>query len=204
MKKTLILAALAACFIIASCSSTRISSSWRDPDTTVSLEKLNKVLVVAFLKDESSRRIAEDQMASLLKEKAVVSYSYLGDDLKKFSEDEIRDRLRKDGFDGAVTMRLIDVDKEVNYTPGTFSTYPVYYRSFGGYYRRGWAYYQTPDRYSTTKSYSVETNVYSIKQDKIIWTSLTETTDPGGVKRLTDDVSKTIYKKMLGEGFITK
>lgn len=204
MKKTLPLAALAACLIITSCSSTRISSSWRDPDTSVSLEKLNKVLVVAFLKDESSRRIAEDQMASMLKEKAVVSYSYLGDDLKKFNEDEIRDRLRKDGFDGAVTMRLIDVDKEVTYTPGTFSTYPVYYRSFGGYYRRGWAYYQTPDRYSTTKSYSVETNVYSIKQDKIIWTSLTETTDPGGVKRLTDDVSKTIYKKMVSEGFITK
>lgn len=200
--KIIIPLAFVAMFLSA-CSSTRIASSWRDPDTKVDLEKLNKVLVVALMRDESSRRAAEDEMAARLKGKGVVSYGYLGEEIKTLSEEQIRDKLRTDQFDGAITMRLVDVDKEVNYTPGTFSSYPVYYRTFGGYIRRGWAYYSTPDRYSTTRTYSVETNIYSIRKDKIIWTSLTETSDPGGVNRLIADIASTIYKKMKKEGFIS-
>ena len=124
---------------LSACSSTRIASSWRDPETRVDLEKLSKVLVVALMRDESSRRAAEDEMAARLKGKGIVSYGYLGEEIKTLSEDQIRDKLRADHFDGAITMRLVDGDKEVNYTPGTFSSYPVYYRTFGGYIRRGWA-----------------------------------------------------------------
>lgn len=187
-----------------SCNSTRIVNSWRDPETMVSLEKLNKVLVVAFLRDEASRRVAEGRMAELLKGKAIPSYGYLGEDIKSLNEAGVRERLQGDSFDGAVVMRLVDVTKEVNYTPGNINTYPFYFRSFGGYYRRGWSYYSTPDRYHTTRSYSVETNVYSMKQDKLIWTGLTETTDPGGVDKLVAEISSTIFKRMMDEGFITE
>ena len=186
------------------CSSTRIVNSWKDPETMVSLDKLNKVLVVAFLRDEASRRVAEGRMAGLLKGKAIPSYSYLGEDIKSLNEGSVRQRLQGDSFDGAVVMRLVDVTKEVNYSPGNISTYPFYFRSFGGYYRRGWSYFSTPDRYHTTRSYSVETNVYSMKQDKLIWTGLTETTDPGGVDKLVAEISSTIFKRMMDEGFITE
>jgi hypothetical protein len=170
----------------------------------VSLEKLNKVLVVAFLRDEASRRVAEEQMAELLKGKAIPSYAYFGEEIKSLNEAAVRELLQKDDFDGAVVMRLVDVSKEVNYTPGNTNTYPFYFRTFGGYYRRGWNYYSTPERYYTTRSYSVETNVYSVKQDKLIWSGLTETTDPGGVGKLVAEISNTICKKMVDEGFITE
>lgn len=187
-----------------SCNSSRIVKTWKDPDTQVSLEKLNKVLVAAFLSDETNRRAAEDKMASLLNGKAVTSYSYFTGDVKSMKEEEIRDKLKNDGFDGAVTMRLIDVDKEMTYTPGIITTYPVYYRTFGGYYLRGWNYYSTPERHQTTKTYSVETNVYSLKQDKLVWSGLTESTNPGGVDKLTSDISNTVYKRMVKEGFVTQ
>lgn len=189
---------------IMSCNSSRIVKTWKDPDTQVSLEKLNKVLVAALLRDEPNRRAAEDKMASLLNGKAVTSYSYFTGDVKSMKEEDIRDKLKQDGFDGAVTMRLVDVDKDVSYTPGTISTYPVYYRTFGGYYLRGWNYYSTPERYQTTKTYSVETNVYSLKQDKLVWSGLTESTNPGGVDKLSSDISNTVYKRMVKEGFITQ
>jgi hypothetical protein len=170
----------------------------------VSLEKLNKVLVVAFLRDEASRRVAEEQMAALLKGKAIPSYAYFGEEIKSLNETAVRELLQRDDFDGAVVMRLVDVSKEVNYTPGNTNTYPFYFKTFGGYYRRGWNYYSTPERYYTTRSYSVETNVYSMKQDKLIWSGLTETTDPGGVDKLVAEISTTICKKMMDEGFITE
>jgi hypothetical protein len=142
-------------------------------------------------------------MVGYLKGKGVASYNYLDAGTSTKNEQAIRDKIRDDGFDGAVTIRLIDVDKEQVYTPGIISTYPAYYRNFSGYYYRSWSNYSTPGFYSTTKTYTVETNVYSIKEDKIIWTGITATTDPGGVEKLTEEVTRVVYRKMLKEGFIS-
>lgn len=204
MKKIIIPALLVGTIIAASCTSTRITSSWREPDKQVAVNKLNKVLVVALFKDETSRHKAEDQMAGYLNGKGIVSYNYLKESFDKKNEDALREKIKKDGFDGAVTMRLVDVDKEENYTRGNISSYPAYYRNFSGYYYRSWSYYSTPGYYTTTKTYTIETNVYSIKEDKIIWSGLTETTNPDGVKKLTEEVAQVVYKKMVEEGFISK
>ena len=204
MKMIIAPALLIAVTLAASCTSTKITSSWREPDKQVIVEKLNKVLLVALFKDETSRHKAEDQMAGYLKGKGIVSYNYLKEGFDKKNENALRERIKADGFDGAVTMRLVDVDKEENYTRGNISSYPVFYRNFSGYYHRSWSYYSTPGYYSTTKTYTIEANVYSIKEDKIIWSGLTETTNPDGVKKLTEEVAAVVYKKMVKEGFISK
>ena len=48
MKKIILPALLVGAIIAASCTSTRITSSWREPDKQVAVNKLNKVLVVAL------------------------------------------------------------------------------------------------------------------------------------------------------------
>lgn len=84
------------------------------------------------------------------------------------------------------------------------SSYPTYYRNFSGYYYRSWSYFSNPGYYSTTKTYTVETNVYSIKEDRVIWTGLTETTDPEGVDKMTAEITKVVFKEMIKEGFINR
>ena len=187
-----------------SCVSTTIISSWKEQNKQIEIGKLHKVLVVALFKDETNRRKAEDQMVIYLKGKGIVSYNYLDDNISAKNEEVIRDKIKTDGFDGAITMRLIDVDKEKTYTLGNITSYPSYYQTFGGYYYRNWNYYRTPGYYSTTKTYTIETNVFSIKEDKIIWTGITQTTNPEGVNKLTEEVTKVVYKKMVSEGFINK
>ncbi len=187
-----------------SCVSTTIISSWKEQNKQIEIGKLHKVLVVALFKDETNRRKAEDQMVIYLKGKGIVSYNYLDDNISAKNEEAIRDKIKTDGFDGAITMRLIDVDKEKTYTPGNITSYPSYYQTFGGYYYRNWNYYRTPGYYSTTKTYTIETNVFSIKEDKIIWTGITQTTNPEGVNKLTEEVTKVVYKKMVSEGFKNK
>ena len=204
MKKIIIPAVIIFSSIISGCSSTQITSSWSEPDKSIVVEKLNKVLVVALFKDETSRHRAEDQMAGYLSGKGIASYNYLDASFNKANEELLRKKIKADGFDGAVTMRLVDVDKEKIYTPGNLSLYPTYYRNFSGYYYNSWSSYSFPGYYSTTKVYTIETNVYSIKEDKIIWTGLTETTNPDGVKKITEEVAHAVYKKMLKEGFISK
>jgi hypothetical protein len=201
--KTKILAAVTFFMImISACTSTHLTTSWKAPDTEISIEKLNKVLVVALFKTETSRREAEDEMANYLQGKGITSYNYLTDSFDPKNADALRDKIRAAGFDAAVTMRLIDVDKEKVYTPGNTS-FPIYNRNFSGYYSRNWSSYSTPGYYSTTKIFTVETNIYSIKEDKIIWSGLTKTTDPDGVEKMMKEIVKVVYNKMLKEGFIT-
>lgn len=200
MKKGLFVLSLSVMFF--SCISTRIEKTWRDPDTTVDMSQVNKVLIVALLKEETNRRVAEDQMVTYLKGKGVASYSYGKVNTTTMNEQQIAAQLKQDGFDAAVTMRLVDVSKDVTYTPGSFNTYPVYYRSFGGYYVRSWQTYSTPDRYNTTKTYTVETNIYSLKQNKLVWSGLTTTTDPNKLSKMMLEVADVLYKRMVKEGFV--
>lgn len=185
-----------------SCASTRIDKSWRDPDVSVDTASLKKVLVVALLKDEANRRSAEDKMASLMNGKGIVSYNLLTQNSIKESDEVWKAKLKNDGFDGALVMRLVDVDKEVNYTPGNISTYPVYYRGFHGYWRVGWNSYYTPGSYNTTQNYSIETNVYSFRSDKLIWTGLTTTSNPSKLDKMVAEVTTVVFDKMKKEGFL--
>lgn len=190
--------------LLNSCTSTRITSSWKEPNKALKISNLKKVLVVALLKNETSIHKAEDEMVRYLSGKGIVSYNYLNANFNKEKEDAIRSKIKKDGFDGAITMRLLDVDKETNYSQSSISSYPVYYQTFSGYYYRNVNYYNEPEYYTTTKTYTVETNVFSIKEDKIIWTGLTESTNPDGVDKMTKEIVKVVYKKMVDEGFIKK
>lgn len=190
--------------LLTACSTTRITSTWTEPDKQITIDQLKKVLVVALFKNETSRHKAEDEMVGYLKGSGVVSYNYLNENFNKQNEEGIRDKIKADGFDGAITMRLLDVEKDTGYSPGIISSYPFYYRSFSGYYYRNLPYYSNPSYYFTTKTYTVETNVYSIKEDKIIWTALTETTNPDGVDKMMNEIASVVYKRMKKEGFVSK
>lgn len=184
-----------------SCSSTHIVNSWKDPDTHVSSGEWKKILVVGLLKDEANRRIVEDEMATLLKGRGVQSYAYFKNTVE---HEKLAEQLKNDGFDAAITMRLVDVDKEVTYTPGTISSYPVYYRTLSGYYIQSWEYYTTPGRHQSTTSYSVETNVYLTGPNKLVWSGLTETVEPTKVENMISEIANAVFDEMVRENFISE
>ncbi len=204
MRKLILPAFICLITVMVACNSTRITSSWREPDKQVSLNNLDKVLVVALFKTETARHKSEDQMVTFLKGKGVASYNYLNADFNKKNEQALREKISKDGFDGAITMRLVDVEKEKSYITGDEFYPPIYNRNFSGYYSRSLPFYAMPEYFATTKTFTVETNVFSIKEDKIIWSGITKSTDPGGINRMMKDIVFVIYKRMVKEGFVAK
>ncbi len=191
-------------FFTFSCKSTKIASSWKEPGKQVDLKNLNKILVVAMLKNENSRHQAESEMVEFLGGKGVASYDYLKVNFNKSNEEALRDKIKKDGFDGAITMRLLDVERERNYTLsyiGPNGWNPI---SFPNYYYRSWPNNQENGYYLTTKTFVVEIAIFSIIEDKIIWTSETRTINPEGVDKMTKEISKVLYKRMVKEGFLAK
>jgi len=68
--------------IFISCEpSTKIVKSWHEPNSSVDIKGINKVLVLALVKDASARRIVEDKLVSIMKVKGVKSYDYLTDEM---------------------------------------------------------------------------------------------------------------------------
>lgn len=144
---------------------------------------------MGLLKDESTRRIAEDKMVAAFKNvTAVPSYSYLqpGDTIRS----DVEDRLKKDGFDGEVIMRLADVDKSVSYVPGT---------GYGGWY--GYR-YSSPGYYQEDKTFYVETSFYSLPDNKLLWSGTTSSLNPNKLDRTVDDIISTLKGQLQKQKLI--
>ncbi|TDP03418.1 hypothetical protein [Flavobacterium sp. 245] len=207
MKKYLIL--LIAILSLSGCgSNTSIVNSWRDPDITVAQEEFKKVLVVALVKDEASRRITENRIAAsnpVFK----TSYQYLNATSQLTQEQKLK-ILQDENFDGVVTMRLVSKEKETTYVPGTYTG--MYYGGFDGMYTGMYGYgfgnwygmyspnFYDPGYYQETTSYMVETNIFSLKQNKLIWTGTTESQYVTDLGQTVDAIMQAVVKEMRKDG----
>jgi hypothetical protein len=138
-------------------------------------------------------------MASYFPGKAIQSYKELGESELKENNDVYDRKLKGEGFDGIVIIRLLQVDRDKRYVAGD---YPQYYRTWGFYFGTAWSGFYNPGYYTTDKVYDVEVNVYSFKRDKLIWSATTSTVNPAGRDELYDGVVKAVKKRMEKEGFI--
>jgi len=177
--------------MIACGPSTKLEKSWIDPSFNATTKPFTKVLVVAPLKDAASQRIAEDKIVKQLKAGVgVPSYSYL----KPTDTDQklVDQELLKDGFDGVIVMHLKDVEKSVSYNPGTY---------YGGWY--GYRSY-SPGYYTEDKTFMVETNFYSIKEGKLLWSGTTSSLNPASFEGTMDDIIRTIKYELQKKGILKK
>jgi len=199
MKKNLFIAVLIASIV--SCGpSTKIVNSWRDPNTVVNTSELHKFVVAALLKNEATRREVEDKMAALNPGKAVPSYQVLGTSPLTQPDNVYMQKLKDEGYDGVVVMRLSKVDKDQRYVPGNYPTY--YTGGWRGYYGAAWGGYYDPGYYTTDKTFYVEVNVYSMPKDKLVWSGITSTINPSSGQNLFDGVISAVQQKMRDEGFL--
>lgn len=195
-----LLALFIVCMLAYACgSSTKVVSSWRDPETTIERGHYKKMLCIALVKDETNRRVAEDKLASLLPGSAVESYRYLGTLPDSVDSQAMEARLRNDGFDGIVIMRLAKQEKEVTYVPGS---YPSHYYSPWGYYGYAMPYYADPGYVRTDDYYYIETNLYDMAKGKLVWTGITSSWEPASVSSVVEEVVNAVVRKMRDQGFL--
>lgn len=208
MKKYLLL--FFAVVIFSSCgSNTAIVNSWRDPKITVSQENFKKVLVVVLVKDEASRRVAENRIAAG-NEIFKTSYQYLNESTKDLTKEQKLKILQDENFDGVITMRLVSKEKETTYVPGTYTG--MYYGGFDGMYTGMYGYgfgnwygmyspnFYDPGYYQETTSYMVETNIFSLKENKLIWTGTTESQYVTDLGQTVDAIMQAVVKEMRKDG----
>lgn len=190
--------ALALC-LAGACHSTQVAATWSEP--TARPLSFHRSVTVFASKSETYRRTMEDKMAAQFPN-AVPSYRVLGStDVN--DANAVRKVLADSGFDGAIMMHVAQVENEVNYTPSAYY-YGAPYASFAGYWGSAWGYPYDPGYYTTDVVVSVETEIYSLKNDKLIWAARTETTNPDSAEKLGSSVIKHVKHQLKKDGLLAQ
>ena len=195
--------------LASACESSPWVSTWKAADAQPVQVDGSKVVAVVMINDRSTRRTAEDTLAAEITKRGgqgVAMYTLQEDDAKPSAEAATRAAVEKAGAVGLVVMRPVRRDKDVTVTPVT--TYsPMYGSYWGGYYGHGWG---SPwmggpvnmgNDIRVDDVVYVETLVYSLKQNKLIWSGQSKTTNPPNidkfVKLLANEVAIEMNKASL-------
>ena len=184
---TPVIAALAACG-----PTTKLTAVWRTPDTIG--PRFQKILVVAQAPSPSQRRSVETALVRNIP-RGVPSYTVLGDARRQGRRTRPRQgferRLRR-GRGRAARRRR----SQVNYVPGTAYWGPAPYGSLWGYWAYGWGMAYDPGYMKTENVVTLESNVYAVANEKLIWSSRSESVSPVSVDSLMDDLVAATVREM--------
>jgi hypothetical protein len=195
---------IGAMLALAACASTTFESTWKAPDAQ-QVNPVGQTIAAVFVSpDESKRRAGEDALAADLTQRGahgIPGYTVLPAGQPGTGE-AARDHLKAVGATGVVVMRVVGKDQQVSYTPGYVSTMPAYYGGFGPYWSYGWQTVYEPGYLQTDTVVSVETLIYSLKQDKLLWAATSRTTNPANLDNLVKEVADAVAKEMKKQGLL--
>jgi hypothetical protein len=177
-------------------SAGKFSKTWKNPDAKPVNWKGKKVAAFAWTALNANREAAENALARELTQRgaqAVAGHTLIPPEAEKDREAAKR-ILAAAGITGAVMMRVADLQQETVTTSGQAYYLGPNYSSFWGYWDSGMIGY-VPGMVDTKVTVVVETLVYSIDQDRLLWTGTSETTNP----KKADDVIKKLVGAAAGE-----
>jgi hypothetical protein len=194
--------------VAAGCSSSKITTSWKDENTTP--EKYNKILVLGLIRevDRTQQQFMENHMVGDLKElgyHAVSSLTEFGPKVfDKMEEDAAIEKLKNSGIDAVVTIVMLDKKKEQKYIPGnTFYTpYSFYYNRFWGYRTTLYRRIYEPGYYVTETKYFWESNLYKMSNQKLVYSVQTESFDPVNTESMAHEYGKLIVEDMVKQNVL--
>jgi hypothetical protein len=188
---------------LAACATTTYTTTWKAPDAQPFNARGQKIVGLVMTRNQATRRAAEDALARELTARGangVAGYTLIPD--AGTDEAAARTALTSAGVFGAVVLRPVARDQQITSTPSTMYMGPPYRGFWGGYYGYGWggAWAMTPD-IRTDTVVTVETLVYSLEQDRLVWGGQSRTTNPSNVdafvRELVDEAAKELQKQGL-------
>jgi hypothetical protein len=191
---------------------TKFVSTWREPDAPPRNYAGKKVVALVLSTDESVRRGAEVALARFITKRGalgVPAYTLVNSAVLKDEDHgllEAKAAFGAAGIAGAVVMRLIGQDQEFRTTPGTVMTWndPFYSSFWGGYWGFGWGMVYTPGTLSTETKVYVETLIYDLQSDQLLWAGKSESKDPKNAKALLDDLAGKVAKQLEKEKLVAR
>ena len=202
--KHVLAAALLAVVAVGCATGPKVVSAWRDP--AYAGPAFKKVAVVGLTQNESTQRVFESAFAMKLREQGVAALASF--EVKpaheKLPREEVERLVKENGIDAIITARVVDRKQEIQAQPATtvVAPYPAYYGDYYGFYDYSWGFYHDPGYVYSYEVVSIETNVYETTRYGIVWTGMSETTDPSNIAQESEGLADGIIRELIATGLI--
>ena len=197
---------------LSACSpTTRITGSWINPEAKGQSTGKKSVFIASLTRNIEARTKLENALAAQAAErnfKALKSSEYFTPEFYQSlpAERDLISRIKNSGADAILTVSLIDQSSETRYVPGRASYSPfMRYGWYGGFYSYYNYWYSTmydPGYYVTDKTYFLETNLYDLETNKLIWSAQSETVNPGSIDNFVRTYPKVLMDQMVKDGLL--
>lgn len=194
MKK--ILSAIFLLLAVASCNTSKITSSWQAQNTAP--VKYNKIMVIGLIR-EADRTIREKMENHFVGDLKILGYNavsalneYGPKAFESLDENATLEKLKNSGVDAVLTIVLLDKEKERNYSPAI-----PYQGRFWGYYGRYNRRISEKDYYVVNTKYYWESNFYKMNDEQLLYSVQTQSFDPASAESMGHEYGKMIVADMV-------
>ena len=205
--------AVAVVLAAAACATTSFQSTWKAPEVGPLDFRGAKVAALVISADRGFRLPAEDELARQITAQGAVgvaAYTLVPDDVIK-DQEKSKALMDAAGVAGVVSMRVVSSEQRITSTPSSFWMGPPHSAFWGrpgwgrpGYWGWGWGFAYAPPTIQTDRLVSVETLIFSLAQDKLVWVATSETTNPSNVNSLVRELSRAAASQMRRQGLIQR
>jgi hypothetical protein len=207
MKRTLpFFCALLLIQVLGFAASTKYKSVFKNP--VARPLDFSKIKMAAFvlIPDEGFRQGREETLASELRGRGIdceTGYLVLP---AKLAGDRAKsiERLRQRGIVAAILMRVVGDEERITYSPGMGWYSQPMYPSFSGYWSYGWSTIYDPGYTWKDRVVTLETVIYSIENDELIWAGRSETENPKDIRKFVKELIDATGKELRKAGLVSK
>jgi hypothetical protein len=207
---------MVAIFIVLWCvgckPATEITGSWKNTNVTAAAGNINTIVITALTDRVNVRQTVENELAAELNKKGYKTIKSLEvlpptfTDGKKPDKNELLAKINETDAQAILTIALLDKQTETRYVPGNYSYAPIprfgYYGTFRGYYGTWAPRLISPGYYEEDKVYFIETNLYDVKTEELLWSGQSETYNPSTLTDFSEDFAEVVVTKMEQEGVL--
>lgn len=188
--------------LVAGCASTSFRTTWKAPDVGPIDYAGKKVAAIFVSAEESTRRRAEEALARELTSRGaegLAAYTLVPTEQLK-DQSTARATLRTAGCAGALVMRVTAREQQISSYPGVYSG--MRYSTFSGYSGWGWGAGYDSSYLRTDTVLTIETLVYGLEQDKLLWAGTSEIFEPSDIEKRVVELAAAAAEEMKKEGLI--
>jgi len=177
--------------VLASCNSTHLVESWKNPEITTYAP--SKVLVVGLTSNIEARQKFENKLKEELELRGVETVSSLEifktEKMTEVELKELENNLIINGFDTVLFSKVIGVEDKIVYK-NNYDGYDETYVKFNEDYLKYQDVFYNPDYYREFKVYHAETSMYCIcpsKDRELIWKGYIDIVDPESTDEIVNN-----------------
>jgi len=189
-------------FMIISCAGTELTH--KQVNEAYTGKPVSDILVIAITGNEDSRRYFERQFVAQLKSAGVEAISSeeaipMPADLE-MKKETILNAVKQFENDAVIITHLVDKEEKEAFTRSG-QAHEGYY----GYYhsRYTYSYAHDPGYSSTSKTLRLETNLYDVKTEKLIWSGQSKTLSKDSKYQIMNDVIKVVINDLQNNKLIS-